>query len=124
MSKGKQTKSSFKQINVVSTSRPLELLHIDLFGPSRTMSLGGNYYGLVVVDDFSHFTSTLFIATKDEAYHAFKRLAKVIQNERNCSISAIKSDHEGEFQNEIFDKFCGKFEIKHNFFSTKDSTAE
>jgi len=44
--KGKQTKSSFKQLNVVSTSRPLELLHIDLFGPSKTMSLGGNYYGL------------------------------------------------------------------------------
>jgi len=40
--KGKQTKSSFKQINVVSTSRPLELLHMDLFGPSRTMSLGDN----------------------------------------------------------------------------------
>jgi len=44
--KGKQTKSSFKQLKVVSTSRPLELLHIDLFGRSRTMNLGGNYYGL------------------------------------------------------------------------------
>jgi len=31
--KGKQTKSSFKPINVVSTTRPLELLHMDLFGP-------------------------------------------------------------------------------------------
>ena len=38
--------------NVVSSSRPLELLHIDLFGPSRTMSLGGNYYALVIVDHF------------------------------------------------------------------------
>jgi len=33
--KSKQTKSSFKQLNVVSTSRPLELLHIDLFGPQE-----------------------------------------------------------------------------------------
>jgi len=113
--KGKQTKSSFKQLNVVSTSRPLELPHIYLFSPSRTMSLGGNYYGLVVVDDYSGFTWTLFIATKDEAYHALKRLAKVIQNEKNYGISAIKSDHGGEFQNEKFDEFCGKFEIKHNF---------
>jgi len=39
---GKQTKSSFKPINVVSKTRPLELLHMDLFGPSRTMSLGGS----------------------------------------------------------------------------------
>jgi len=49
MPKGKQTKSSFKPLNVESTSRPLELLHMDLFGPSRTMSLGGNYSCFVIV---------------------------------------------------------------------------
>ena len=54
---GKQTKSSFKPINIVLTTRPLELLHMDLFGPSRTMSLGGNYYGLVIVDDYSRSVS-------------------------------------------------------------------
>jgi len=54
--KGKYTKSSFKQINMVSTSRPLELLYIDLFAHLKTMSLGGNYYGLVIVDDYSRFT--------------------------------------------------------------------
>jgi len=91
--KGKQTKNSFKQLNVVSTSRPLELLHMDLVGPSRTMTLGGNYYGLVVVDGYSRFTWTLFIATKNKAYHTFKRFAKVIQNEKNCGISTIKFDH-------------------------------
>ena len=53
--KGKQVKSSFKIKNVVSSLRPLELLHMDLFGPSRTMSLGGNYYALVIVDDFSRY---------------------------------------------------------------------
>ena len=50
--KGKQTKTSFKQKQFVSTTRTLETLHMDLFGPSRTMSIGGNYYGLVVLDDF------------------------------------------------------------------------
>ena len=54
--KGKQVKKSFQSKNVVSTSKPLELLHIDLFGPSRTTSLGENYYGLVIVDDYSRFT--------------------------------------------------------------------
>jgi len=76
--KGKQAKSTFKPLNVISTSRPLELLHIDLFSPSRTMSLGGNYYGLVIVDDYSCFTWTLFITSKDETYHVFKRFANVI----------------------------------------------
>ena len=54
--KGKQTKQSFKLKNFVSTSKPLELLHMDLFGPSITMSLGGNLYAIIVVYDFSRFT--------------------------------------------------------------------
>jgi hypothetical protein len=54
--KGKQTRVSFKPKNIVSTSKPLELLHLDLFGPSRIRSLGGNYYRFVIVDDFSRFT--------------------------------------------------------------------
>jgi len=100
---------------VVSTSRRLELLHIDLFGPSRTVSLGVNYYGLVVVDDYSLFTWILFIVTKDEAYHAFKRFAKVVQNERNCCIFVIKSDHRGEFQNERFNHFVANLESSTTF---------
>jgi len=31
--KGKQVKSSFELKNFVSKTRPLELLHIDIFGP-------------------------------------------------------------------------------------------
>ena len=42
--KGKQVKNYFQSRNIVSTSKPLEPLLIDLFGPSRTMSSGGNYY--------------------------------------------------------------------------------
>jgi len=80
--KGKQVKNSFQSKNVVSTSKPFELLHIDLFGASRTMSLGGNYFGLVIVDDYSRFTWTLFLKTKDEAFDGFCKLAKVIQNEK------------------------------------------
>lgn len=35
-SMGKQTRSSFKSKHFVSTSRPIELLHIDLYGKIRT----------------------------------------------------------------------------------------
>jgi len=88
---------------------------MDLFGPFRTISLGGNYYGLVIVDDYSRFTWTFFIVTKDETYHVFKNFVKVIQNEKDCSISSIKSNNGREFQNEKFDRFCSKLNIKHNF---------
>ena len=32
---GKQTKSSHLKVNVIATSQPLELLHVDLMGPTR-----------------------------------------------------------------------------------------
>jgi hypothetical protein len=38
--------------NVMTTSRPLELLHMDLFGPIPYVIIGGSTYGLVIVDDF------------------------------------------------------------------------
>jgi len=113
--KGKQTRKSFKLENFVSTSKPLELLHMDLFGPSRTMSLGGNLYALVVVDDFSRFTWTIFLHSKKEVYTEFKKLAKRLQNTSCSKIGAIRSDHGGEFQNEKFSNFCNKLGIFNNF---------
>ncbi|GJY82694.1 retrovirus-related pol polyprotein from transposon TNT 1-94 [Tanacetum coccineum] len=50
---GKQVHENHKAKNMVSTSKCLELLHIDLFGPSAVQSYGGNFYTLVIVDDYS-----------------------------------------------------------------------
>ncbi|GJZ04759.1 retrovirus-related pol polyprotein from transposon TNT 1-94 [Tanacetum coccineum] len=47
----KQAHASHKAKNIVSTTRCLELLHMDLFGPSAVRSYGGNLYTLVIVDD-------------------------------------------------------------------------
>ncbi|GJX51593.1 hypothetical protein Tco_0278438 [Tanacetum coccineum] len=48
---GKQAHASHKAKNIVSMTRCLELLHMDLFGPSAVQSYGGNLYTLVIVDD-------------------------------------------------------------------------
>jgi len=79
------------------------------------MSLGGNYYALVIVDDFSRYTWTLFLESKSDAFVAFKKLAKRLQNTKSSNIGSIRSDHEGEFQNEKFGKFCEKLGILRNF---------
>jgi hypothetical protein len=53
---GKQAGSTHHSKNVMTTSRPLELLHMDLFGPVAYLSIEGSKYGLLIVDDFSRFT--------------------------------------------------------------------
>ncbi|GJR40291.1 zf-CCHC domain-containing protein [Tanacetum coccineum] len=47
----KQAHASHKAKNIVSTTRCLELLHMDLFGPFAVRSYGGNRYTLVIVGD-------------------------------------------------------------------------
>jgi hypothetical protein len=49
---GKQVGNAHHSKNVMTTSRSLELLHMDLFGPAAYLSIGGSKYGLVIVDDF------------------------------------------------------------------------
>ena len=115
MQKGKQVKSSFHSKKLISTSKPLELLHMDLFGPSRTKSFGGNYYALVIVDDYSRYTWTFFLTLKSEAFKACKKFTKVIQNEKDLKIKVFRSDHAGEFQNELFEIFFEENRIMHNF---------
>ena len=102
---GKQTKSSFTLKNTISTSRPLELSHLDLFGPSRNASLGGMFYAFVIVDDYSRFTWVCFLAHKDDAFKAFKNLAKRVQNEKGFCITTIRSDHGRKFENDSFKVF-------------------
>ena len=62
---------------------------MDLFGPARTMSIGGNLNALVTVDYFSRYTWTSFLAAKDDTFHAFKRLAKMLENEKSYKIVSI-----------------------------------
>ena len=82
---GKQVRNSFKSKNSVSTSRSLELLHIDLFGPMDVLSIGGKSYGFFVVDDYSKFAWVYFLAHKDEALHTFIKHCKKVQNEKDLS---------------------------------------
>jgi len=99
---GKIVKSSFKTKDIVSTSRPLELLHIDLFGPVSTASLYGSKYGLVIVDDYSRWTWVKFLRSKDNAYDVFSNFCTQIQSEKEMKILKVRSDHGGEFENEQF----------------------
>jgi hypothetical protein len=56
---GKQVSNSHPFKSSMSTTRPLELLHMDLFGPTTYRSIGGNSYCLVVVDDYSRYLGIL-----------------------------------------------------------------
>jgi hypothetical protein len=50
----------------------LEMLHMNLFGPITYINIGGNKYGLVIIDDYFYFTWVLFLQDKDENQEVLK----------------------------------------------------
>ena len=88
---GKQTKSNHHKVNVISTSRCLKLLHVDLMGSTRTESLGGKRYIMVIVDDFSRYIWVQFPREKSEACEKMENLCKRLQNEKGVPIVKIRS---------------------------------
>jgi len=102
----------------LSTSRVLELLHMDLFGPTTYASLGGNKYCLVIVDDYSWYTWTFFFEDKAEVASIFKKFAKNAQNQFDVKMKKIRSDNGKEFDNTNIKEYYDEVGIKHEFSST------
>ena len=85
-------------MNVIAISHCLELLYVDLMGPTRTESLRGKRYIMVIVEDFSRYTWVEFLREKSEAYEKLETLCKRLQNEKGVPIVKIRSDHGKEFK--------------------------
>ncbi|GKA96692.1 retrovirus-related pol polyprotein from transposon TNT 1-94 [Tanacetum coccineum] len=98
---GKQAHSSHKAKNIVSTTRCLELLHMDLFGPSAVQSYEGNRYTLFIVDDYSRYTWTRLLKDKTKAFDQFEIFNKKIQNQLGYTIVSIRTNHDRGFDNEV-----------------------
>jgi hypothetical protein len=54
---------------------------MDLFGPVAYISICGNKYGLVIIDDYSRFTWMFFLQDKSETQEV---LNKFLIREQNC----------------------------------------
>ncbi len=70
----KMVASSHASIGSVMTDAPGQLLHMDTIGLARVQSVGGKWYVLVIVNDFSRYSWVFFMATKDEAFQHFRGL--------------------------------------------------
>ena len=113
--RGKQTKAKYLGIQTTATSRPLELLHLDLIGPTRTESLSGKRYIMVVVDDFTRYTWVILLKTKSNALEHIEALCTRLQNKKRLKIDLIRSDHSREFENSYMESYCTRSSISQEF---------
>jgi hypothetical protein len=97
--------ASHSLVNTVMIEHPRQLLHMDTFSPSRVCSMGGKWYVLVVVDDYSRYSWVFFLESKDEVFENIRSLALRLNNEHPNFLKVIRSDNWTEFRNASFDEF-------------------
>jgi hypothetical protein len=121
--KGKQHRASYKAITAVSTiSEPLQLLHMDLFGPTQIRSIDHKYFCLVITDDFSRFCWVFFLRTKDETSPILKEFITLIENQLNKKVKGIWCDNGTEFKNVVLIELCQSKGIKRDYSNPRTPT--
>jgi transposase InsO family protein len=103
---GKIIVASHSLVNTMMIEQPGQLLHMDIVSPSQVRSMGGKWYVLVIIDDYSHYSWVFFLESKDEVFEHVQSLALRLNNEHPNCLKAIRSDNGTEFKNSSFDQFC------------------
>ena len=104
--KKKSKKDSHKGTDTSAITKPLQLLHMDLFGPVNVMSMSKKRYALVIVDDYSMYTWVLFLHSKDETPQMVIDHVKFIELDSKRLVRAKRSDNRTEFKNVVLHDYC------------------
>jgi hypothetical protein len=86
---GKMIIASHSSINTVMTEQHRQLLYMDIVGPSQVCFMGGKWYVLIIVDDYSRYSWVFFLESKDEVFEHFQSLALRLNNEHPNYLKAI-----------------------------------
>ncbi|GKB39707.1 retrovirus-related pol polyprotein from transposon TNT 1-94 [Tanacetum coccineum] len=101
-----KAKRIFIQDKVVPSSKGrLNLLHMDLCGLIRVASINGKKHILVIVDDYSRYTWTLFLRSNDETLEVLKDFLIMIQQNLQALIISVQTDRGTKFLNKTLHAF-------------------
>ncbi|GKE86222.1 retrovirus-related pol polyprotein from transposon TNT 1-94 [Tanacetum coccineum] len=108
---GQKQEKSHKPKSEDTNQEKLYLLHMDLCGAMRVVSVNGKKYILIIVDDYSWFTWVKFLASKDEAPDFIIKFLKMIQIRLNATVRNIRIDNRTEFVNQTLRDYYEQFGI-------------
>jgi len=92
---GKLTRTQFKSKSSTSIEKPLQLVHMDLCGPSRQEGIGKENYFMLIIDDYSRITWVAFLKEKAEAFEKFKKIKALTENQTCKRLKAVILDRGG-----------------------------
>ncbi|CAI7765743.1 unnamed protein product, partial [Closterium sp. NIES-54] len=94
------------------TEAPLQVLHMDVWGPARVRGQGHERYFLVVVDDYSRYTTVFPLRSKGEVTGVLIDWIRGARRQLSESfgydlpVLRLHSDRGGEFSSDLLRAFC------------------
>jgi hypothetical protein len=99
---GKHVRTPFRTSDSRS-SRPMQLLHMDLMGPLKRPTPEGFQYVLTVTEDYSKLSQVSLMKTKDAAHNNVLNSMARLENMCGERTQAVRTDRGGEFINKALD---------------------
>ncbi|CAI5480710.1 unnamed protein product [Closterium sp. Yama58-4] len=103
------------------TEAPLQTLHLDVWGPARVRGQGGERYFLLVVDDYSRYTTVFPLRTKGEVPAVLIPWIRTVRLQlrrrfrTDLPVLRLHSDRGGEFSSDLLRTFCQAEGIEQTF---------
>nr|GFA73517.1 hypothetical protein [Tanacetum cinerariifolium] len=110
---GKAIRKSFQTKTTSSSKIRLQLLHMDLCGPMQVESINGRKYVLVIVDDYSRYTWTHFLRSKDETPEVFIDFLRLVQRGLHAQVRIVQTDKGTKFLNKTHHAYFASEGINH-----------
>nr|GFB89635.1 putative ribonuclease H-like domain-containing protein [Tanacetum cinerariifolium] len=106
-------RKSFHSKLTPSSKRRLKLLRMDLCGPMRVASINGKRYVLVIVDDYSRYTWTHFLRSKDETPEVLIDFLRLVQRGLQAQVRVVRTDKGTKFLNQTLHAYFAAQGIQH-----------
>nr|GEY61284.1 hypothetical protein [Tanacetum cinerariifolium] len=113
---GKAKRNSFHTKLTPSLKRWLQLIHMDLCGPMRVASINGKRYVLVIIDDYSRYTWTHFLRSKDKTPEVLINFLRLVQRGLQAQVRIVRTNKGTEFLNQNLHAYFAAEEIHHQQF--------
>ncbi|CAI7930125.1 unnamed protein product, partial [Closterium sp. NIES-54] len=103
------------------TEAPLQTLHMDVWGPARVRGLGHERYFLLVVDDYSRYTTVFPLRSKGDVTEVLIDWIRAARLQLRQSFGSdfpvlrLHSDRGGEFSSGLLRAFCRARGIRQTF---------
>ncbi|CAI7886627.1 unnamed protein product [Closterium sp. NIES-54] len=96
-------------------TEPFETLHLDVWGPASRPGPERESFFLVVVDDYSCYTTMFPLAKKSDVTSTLIRWLLTTADTRGCHVNCLHSDRGGEFHSGVLAGFCREHGIRQSW---------